>query len=140
MSKNEEIVKIPRSHKFKPRDGDFNKKVKQLFSERAVELIRSAIDEALGGDKRLLAIFVNKLIPDMSRESFVDFVKLNGTPVEKSEQIMDQATSGQITPTDGIALMSLLEKQIQINELREVHRKQVQIFEIYESMKNKSKG
>jgi hypothetical protein len=96
----------------------------QLLAEQAEQLLRKAIESALGGDESMLKFLLKPLLP---RERMINIdlpaVHFADDAIETFGRITRAVASGEISPSEGAALSVLVRSQAEAIKLADVVRK-----------------
>lgn len=93
---------------------------RDLFQDRAPELISKAIELALKGDRNCLRMCIDRIVsPYRASDPSITLEPLEGALTEQGRELMSAAQKGHISPTGASALMSALESQARILKLEE---------------------
>jgi hypothetical protein len=81
------------------------------------EIVSKAVSLALEGDQQMLALCLHKLVPNPKPvERATRIEDFTGSLTERGEQVIDAVSTGQITPTEGNALLGALSTQAKLAE------------------------
>jgi hypothetical protein len=96
-------------------------KARELLDNYAEPLVRKLLNSALHGDMKALHLCIDRVIP-VCRELPVNLGPLpSGTIAElnrSSEKILKMVAGGKLTPTQGQAMLDLIERRRHVIELK----------------------
>jgi hypothetical protein len=95
-----------------------------LLKGEEAELVRKAIELAKVGDTQMLKFLLDRILPK-ERSVRVDLPAMDGASdaVDALAAVIDAVRNGQITPSEGAALASLVETYARIIDLADVHER-----------------
>jgi hypothetical protein len=100
--------------------------VEQLAEGKAEQLIRKALELAEAGDVQCLRMILDRLWPIRKGQP----VQLNVTPINNSKDVLSAITSiltavceGRLTPDEAGALFPVIDRSIEVIELKDVIRR-----------------
>ena len=92
-------------------------------------LVSKAVSLALQGDQQMLALCLNKLIPNIRPvDRTASFKKFSGSLTERGEKVLKAMATGQVTPGEASALLSALQAQAKLVEADELAQR-VEVLE-----------
>jgi len=93
------------------------------------ELVTKAVSMALEGDSQMLALCINKLIPNPRPvDQSVSVSTLKGSLSEKGDAVLRAMANGKLTPTEASTLVSTLALQAKLVETDEL-TKRIEVLE-----------
>lgn len=97
---------------------------RDLVEDRKEDLIQKAIEMALNNNEQMLKLLLERLLPPRPREEPLRISpSLEGSLTEQGREILTLITKGQLTVTEGTALLQALEAQVKLIETDElIHR------------------
>ena len=99
---------------------DKRTELRELLKPYAPELIKRLVDEALEGDVSALRICLDKLIPNVRSKDEALNLPLTGDLSQQGNKIIGALGNGTITPSEGSAVMSILQGQAKLVESDEL--------------------
>lgn len=97
----------------------------QLFSKLVIphieRLLDTAINLALSGNEMMLKLFLEKILPAKPTDEPITAIdSLDGTLSEKGHKALNLIISGELTPSEGAALLQAITSQAKLIETTEL--------------------
>lgn len=109
----------------------------ELLEPKATELINRALDMALAGNEQMLKLLLDRVLPKLKDEPLSP-INLVGNLSEKGEQVLALIAKGELTTSEGTALMQAISTQAQLISIDELI-KRVEQLENVKNATNKPK-
>ena len=103
---------------------DSRVKLRELFEPHAEELIKKAVEMALGGDTAALRMCLERYVPPVRSESApVNIGDITGTLAEQGQVIITAMGSGRLSPSQAVEMLGALASQTRIREADELEKR-----------------
>ena len=98
--------------------------LRELLQPHAEQLVQKAVKLALEGDTTALRICIDRIIPAAkAKDSPIELEGLHGPLVDRGQTVVNALASGQLTPDEANAVMSVLSAQARIIEVDELEKR-----------------
>lgn len=96
---------------------DRYKLFQELVEPYAPDLMKQAVTMALRGDKGMLQLLLERLLPAKPKEDYVEInLKPSSSLVDQSHTVLKALNNGQITPSQASSLMHTVSTEASIYE------------------------
>jgi hypothetical protein len=103
---------------------DSRVRLRELFKPHAEELIKKAVEMALGGDTTAMRLCLERFVPPMRSESEpANIGEISGTLAEQGQSIITAMGSGRLTPSQAVEMLGALASQARICEADELEKR-----------------
>lgn len=96
-------------------------KILEILDLDSPPLVKKAFWMAMNeGNEVIMTALLNKVLPNMPKDSFMNIEKLKGTLQEKGEQVVEYMSECAISPSEATSMMNVLHKQSELNDIAEI--------------------
>jgi hypothetical protein len=85
--------------------------VEAMVRNDAPAIMRKAIDMAKAGNERIIKLFIDRLLPKRITEIDVPQINYASDAVDALSAVLDAVAMGQLSPSEGAAVASIVETQ-----------------------------
>ena len=96
---------------------------REMIEAHTEDLIRKAIDIALGGDESMIRFLLDRLLPSKPKDDPLPEMKLEGSPSEQSAQIISLVCDGIITPMEGNSFLDSMIAHLNITTVDDIAKR-----------------
>lgn len=101
------------------------------------ELIAKAMEMALGGNESMMRLLLDRLLPAKPVDDPIAIGKIEGTLAEKGEKVLTAITEGELTPTEGNAVLDAFASQAKIIESTKLSNLAEELEKLHNDKKSK---
>lgn len=102
---------------------DKRTELRDLLKPHAPELIKKLVELALSGDASALKCCMDKLIPSVRARDESVSVNLQGDLTDKGNQLLAELSAGNISPSEGSQIMTMLTGQSRLATVDALERR-----------------
>ena len=105
-----------------------NRLLKSL-EPHAEALLNKAVSLAKDGNEAMLRLLLERLLPAKPKETPITITNFKGTLKERSDKVFDKIGQGEISPSEGVALLKAIHLRNEIAEMAELTKQVRQLLE-----------
>jgi len=113
---------------------DRRTRFREMIEPHAPELVKKVIQLALSGNKDMLRLLVDRLIPPAPRDQEIPFINLGKTSEEAFQSLNKLLEEGELTPAQLSSLTGNIALKINSDEVKSVREDQEKLREQIEKI------